>query len=204
MHEGCEVLLRVGHPSSGGLGLVSISVSSNSYKNCYFLRLGLFLAYVELSTVTSYISWETFLKQIAIYRLTITNCWLDVWRLKDIDSFGLSTAITQLIFFVPQPSSSGLRPKLINESLVSLLVKLYFKVSGGAPYRPNFEDISKSRIGGGPHFIGLLLNKMGHHDSATRDHITAVLKAADAVRSCRLDLPNWERLTSSPPTGSPW
>ncbi|KAF2343783.1 hypothetical protein FHG87_025461, partial [Trinorchestia longiramus] len=73
---------------------------------------------------------------------------------------------------------SGPPAKVINESMVSLLVKLYSRVTSGAHYRPNFESISASRVGDGGHFVSLLLNKMGHHDSATRAHILQV------VRSC--------------------
>ncbi|XP_047739546.1 uncharacterized protein LOC108670858 [Hyalella azteca] len=67
--------------------------------------------------------------------------------------------------------------KMINESMVSLLVKLYSKLTSGAPYRPNFDEIPASRVGDGGYFTSLLLNKLGHHDSATRAHILQVVRS---------------------------
>jgi hypothetical protein len=59
--------------------------------------------------------------------------------------------------------------------MVSLLVKLYSKLMSGAHYRPNFDEIPTSRVGDGGYFTSHLLNKLGHHDSATRAHILQVV-----------------------------
>lgn len=72
---------------------------------------------------------------------------------------------------LPLPPSHSMATKVINESMVSLLLKLYPKFAGGASYRPEFDKIPKSRMGDGGYFISLVLNKMGHHDSASRAHI---------------------------------
>lgn len=84
--------------------------------------------------------------------------------------------ILKVILFVSQPPSSQRATKPINESIVSLLIKLHSKLSSGVFYKPMFGVSSETRIGDGPYYIGLLLNKMGHHDIATREHILAMLQ----------------------------
>lgn len=87
------------------------------------------------------------------------------------------------LFILFQPPSSGRPPKIINESLVSLLIQLHHKQSPDVPYRPNFDNVNTSRLGDGAHFIRILLDKMGHYDVATRDHITTILRNSNTCGS---------------------
>lgn len=60
----------------------------------------------------------------------------------------------------------------VEESIISLLIKLHSKLSGKPnSYRPNFSDTSDSRIGDGPFFIAKLLNKLGRYDASARKGI---------------------------------
>ncbi|KAK4316848.1 hypothetical protein Pmani_012025 [Petrolisthes manimaculis] len=61
----------------------------------------------------------------------------------------------------------------VEESIISLLIKLHSKLSGKPnSYRPNFNPTtSDSRIGDGPFFIGKLLDKMGRYDHAAQQSI---------------------------------
>ncbi|KAK7077958.1 E3 ubiquitin-protein ligase ubr3 [Halocaridina rubra] len=60
----------------------------------------------------------------------------------------------------------------IEESIISLLIKLHSKVTGKPnSYRPNFGDTSDSRIGDGAFFIAKVLNKLGRHDHAAKKGI---------------------------------
>lgn len=61
----------------------------------------------------------------------------------------------------------------VEESIISLLIKLHSKLSGKPnSYRPNFNPTtSDSRIGDGPFFIGKLLDKIGRYDRAAQQSI---------------------------------
>ena len=77
-----------------------------------------------------------------------------------------------MFYVLPQ---NLLSVKTINESLVSLLIKLYRQLSSGAPYVPNFtSEIPTSRFGDGIFFIGRLLNKLGRHDYRVKRYILKV------------------------------
>ena len=66
----------------------------------------------------------------------------------------------------------------IEESIISLLIKLHSKISGKpGSYRPNFEDTTDSRIGDGLFFISKVLNKLGRYDSGARCNIIETLKS---------------------------
>lgn len=60
----------------------------------------------------------------------------------------------------------------VEESIISLLIKLHSKLSGKPnSYRPNFSNTNDSRIGDGPFFIAKLLNKLGRYDASVRKGI---------------------------------
>lgn len=60
----------------------------------------------------------------------------------------------------------------MEESIISLLIKLHSKLTGKPnSYRPNFDESSDSRIGDGPFFIAKLLNKIGRYEPSARQGI---------------------------------
>ncbi|ROT84089.1 putative E3 ubiquitin-protein ligase UBR3 isoform X1 [Penaeus vannamei] len=60
----------------------------------------------------------------------------------------------------------------VEESIISLLIKLHSKLTGKPnSYRPNFDESSDSRIGDGPFFIAKLLNKIGRYEPSARQGI---------------------------------
>lgn len=76
-----------------------------------------------------------------------------------------------LTFQYPQ-IDSGDEYVSVEESIISLLIKLHSKLSGKPnSYRPNFSETTDSRIGDGPFFIGKLLNKLGRYDASVRKGI---------------------------------
>ncbi|XP_064095704.1 E3 ubiquitin-protein ligase ubr3-like isoform X3 [Macrobrachium nipponense] len=69
----------------------------------------------------------------------------------------------------PPQLQAGDQYVAIEDSIISLLIKLHSKLTGKPnSYRPNFEDMSDSRIGDGPFFIAKLLNKLGRHDLSAK------------------------------------
>ncbi|XP_042224390.1 E3 ubiquitin-protein ligase ubr3-like [Homarus americanus] len=88
-------------------------------------------------------------------------------------SFQASPPTPDLSHFSSLPQlDSGDEYVAIEESIISLLIKLHSKLTGKPnSYRPNFSDTSDSRIGDGPFFITKLLNKIGRNDSSARQGI---------------------------------
>lgn len=75
------------------------------------------------------------------------------------------------LFQLPQ-LDSGDEYVAVEESIISLLIKLHSKLTGKPnSYRPNFSDTSDSRIGDGPFFIAKLLNKIGRYDPSAKKGI---------------------------------
>lgn len=65
----------------------------------------------------------------------------------------------------------------INESMISLLIKLHSKLSEQpGSYKPHFTvPVQESRIGDGPFFIAGVLNKLGAHNEGARQCILDTL-----------------------------
>ncbi|XP_071532346.1 E3 ubiquitin-protein ligase Ubr3 isoform X3 [Panulirus ornatus] len=88
-------------------------------------------------------------------------------------SFQATPPTADLSHFSSLPQlDSGDEYVAVEESIISLMIKLHSKLTGKPnSYRPNFTDTTDSRIGDGPFFIAKLLNKIGRSDPSAKQGI---------------------------------